>query len=786
MKKRTTLLATLLLAQTLCLSSHAQVLFSDHFDTDTSSKWTILDESINDISDATVTFAHDYTKDQFTVTRGGTVDTLTVTKNPYDESDTTLGLKLSVNSDDEAGEASVSLFPADLSIEGDHALRFEMFMSYNGPAYGGSGSTELATMGVGHSGDWTAYLDGNLAVDGDGTFFAVSGEGGASRDFRAYVGDGFGEPAFLDEQTDRHGFTDMDGDGIGEYNTFGGGPLERVFPFPPHETRGAPGKGWVRVEIRREGDVVTWIMNDQIIAIIGDDKSLFGGSNIMIGYTDPFSSIANPGAENFVIFDHLRVVRLTAEEIAPVVNVSVPGEIVRDETLELDVFKPTPVAEGDDSVTFKLTRSGSNKAPLTVSYRLDGSATAGVDYETPAKLEATFPVGVDETEIVFPIIDDAEEELDEVIELIINAGNGYNTSSGKYASVPLRDNGDNGIPEPDVLADAIVTFSDDFDKDTSSDWTVNLSSDDAFAVFAYDYSGDSIPPAPGSENDTTLGLKFTANEVLGAAAHVMVSPNGQEFSGDYALVFDLWMNVNGPLPGGGGGSTEFAAAGIGTSGDHIQVADDASDGAWFLVTGEGGSSRDFRFFLNNVFLMEDSGIYLAGNQNNEADYYASIFPAGKSAPEGQIEEFANQAGETAAGQIAFEWVRVQLLKMGDQITWSMNGTDIVVATQETAPFSDSGNIFLGYSDWFSSVSDNEFMSFGLVDNVKVYQLPIIDDIELSIGIERADQNITINFTGTLEQAASINGPWTPVENAVSPYEQAIDSNTEQVFYRVVR
>ena len=50
-------------------------------------------------------------------------------------------------------------------------------MSYNGPAYGGSGSTELATMGVGHSGELVAFLRGNGALDGDGTFFAVSGEG---------------------------------------------------------------------------------------------------------------------------------------------------------------------------------------------------------------------------------------------------------------------------------------------------------------------------------------------------------------------------------------------------------------------------------------------------------------------------------------------------------------------------------------------------------------------------------------------------------------------------------
>ena len=144
-----------------------------------------------------------------------------------------------------------------------------------------------------------------------------------------------------------------------------------------------------------------------------------------------------------------------------------------------------------------------------------------------------------------------------------------------------------GAPLPDLLAGATEIYSEDFDTDVSNDWMINQSSDDTTATFAYDYSVDGIPPAPGGKGETTLGLKFTANEMEGAAAHIMASPSGQYFEGDYAVVFDLWMNVNGPLPGGGGGSTEFAAAGIGTSGDHVQVADDASDGAWFLVTGEG-------------------------------------------------------------------------------------------------------------------------------------------------------------------------------------------------------
>ena len=85
-----------------------------------------------------------------------------VPKNPYDPfaSVTTKGLKISVNSDDQPAESSVSLFPKGLNVDGDHALRFHMFMSYNGPAYGGSGSTELATMGVGHSVSWSPFFVG--------------------------------------------------------------------------------------------------------------------------------------------------------------------------------------------------------------------------------------------------------------------------------------------------------------------------------------------------------------------------------------------------------------------------------------------------------------------------------------------------------------------------------------------------------------------------------------------------------------------------------------------------
>jgi len=101
------------------------------------------------------------------------------------------------------------------------------------------------------------------------------------------------------------------------------------------------------------------------------------------------------------------------------------------------------------------------------------------------------------------------------------------------------------------------------------------------------------------------------------------------------------------------------------------------------------------------------------------------------------------------GQVAFQWISVQLIQKGDSITWSMNGIDVVKASQSDASYADEGNVFLGYSDWFASLSDNEFMSFGLFDNLKVYQLAETAT-DLSIAIDRDIAGLSIEYTGQLE------------------------------------
>ena len=180
--------------------------------------------------------------------------------------------------------------------------------------------------------------------------------------------------------------------------------------------------------------------------------------------------------------------------------------------------------------------------------------------------------------------------------------------------------------------------------------------------------------------------------------------------------------------------------------------------------------------------MDDRGVYLAGSQDAGNAYYASIFPEGKEAPNLQVFEFPSQDGATVGGQVAFQWVAVQLIKRGDTVTWTMNGIDVVKASQSNAPYSDEGNLFLGYSDWFASVSDNAFMSFGLFDNLKVYQLA--EAIELSISIDLDASGISIEYTGKLESATSPEGPWSVLENAGSPHK--VDpSAAAMTFFRVV-
>lgn len=285
-----------------------------------------------------------------------------------------------------------------------------------------------------------------------------------------------------------------------------------------------------------------------------------------------------------------------------------------------------------------------------------------------------------------------------------------------------------------------TVFEDDFDSNSSANWTVSQSSGDTAAVFAYDYSADGIPSAPNSVGGTTSGLKFSANMAGLGAAGISASPNGQSFSGDYTLSFDLWMNANGPFPGGGAGSTEFGTAAVGLAASALVWHTSAPAGtAWFAVSGEGGASQDFRAYVATTMQGEGPAYFAPTGpglvqRDNGHPYYAATFPGGQEAPQAQKDAFAQQTGGLVVGSVGFAWREVTVAKSGQTVTWSIDGLPIAQLDADANGVNVEGNIAVGYMDAFSSLSDNAALSFGVIDNVKVEVQVIPEPSTYTLGI----------------------------------------------------
>jgi len=278
-------------------------------------------------------------------------------------------------------------------------------------------------------------------------------------------------------------------------------------------------------------------------------------------------------------------------------------------------------------------------------------------------------------------------------------------------------------------------FFDDFDTDTSAAWVVNkatgANANNAGnrTYFAFDYGAVGIPSAPRSAGGTTLGLKLQANVTGGIFTGLSVSPAGQSFTGDYILKFDLWQNYNGPLNGGGSGSTQVSGGGIGTAGTTAQWAGGAWDSIFFGATGDGGSSVDYRIYPAANVALAASGMYAAGTdtspdaRNNSHAYYAGF--GGASAPAVQLTSFAQQTGVTAVGAQGFAWRDVQITKIGDTVTYDIDG--VRIGTVDISAITLGGeNILLTYFDINASSSADPLapdLLFGLFDNVSVVPEP---------------------------------------------------------------
>ncbi len=316
-----------------------QVQFADDFETNSAARWNLFQASGNGVSDYTADWSFDFSAAKFSF--NGSTNFIPASTG----SATRRALKLTVNKNDATpATAGVSLYPKGQSFSGNHALRCDLWINYNGPSGGGSGSTEFVTMGLNHAGTRVNWGSGTASAS-DGVWFAVDGEGGSSSDYLAYVGNGAGNPTLLSLATS--GFTANGAQGLDEGDLF----YQLLFPASLFETPGSPGKRWVRAEISQIDGLLTWKLGGVVVAQRTNASSFTSGT-AMIGYMDTFTSIANPAADNFLLVDNVQILT----EVLPPVLLTQP--------------LPQTVNAGANA-NFAVTATGT--APFTAQWKLNGS-----------------------------------------------------------------------------------------------------------------------------------------------------------------------------------------------------------------------------------------------------------------------------------------------------------------------------------------------------------------------------------------------------------------------------
>jgi GH25 family lysozyme M1 (1,4-beta-N-acetylmuramidase) len=339
---------------------------------------------------------------------------------------------------------------------------------------------------------------------------------------------------------------------------------------------------------------------------------------------------------------------------------------------------------GDLGGSIKLSAAASGAAPLAYQWRFNGVNLAGAT-NSAVTLTNLQPANAGN------------------YALVVTNTSGAATSFVSVLTV-------NGLFTP--------VFSDNFDTNSAANWTLNQSTNNnTRATFAFDYSGYGIPAAPSSSGGVTKAVKFEVNYNGAGIAAVNISPIGKSFGGNYRLHYDMWINANGPFPAGGTGSTQLQTAGIGTAGISVEWNSGPADGVFFAIDGDGqasDTSPDIRAYIGAALQNTNTGVYVGGTNTSirraSDPYYANVFPGGQTIPAAQA-----QSGTPAVGTVGFAWRDVVVNKTGNIIEWFIDGLKICSVTNSLT----SSNIFVGYWDPFSSLSDNTNLSFALIDNLRV-------------------------------------------------------------------
>ena len=442
----------------------------------------------------------------------------------------------------------------------------------------------------------------------------------------------------------------------------------------------------------------------------------------------------------------------------------------------------------NDYVSFRINRTGDMFNPPTeVKVVWSGTAQNGVDYTfaTNTVVINGDYAGTNSALVLLRPIDDTLLEGNETITATLQTGTGYVLDTNTTANATLVDD---EVPAETVL------FSDNFDTDTTGNWTVKFGTNPGGAQdytnkFNLDYGAMNIPPP--AKTTTTRGLLASVNKLdaTALAAGVNLYANGQNFSGNYALRFQMYVEgVN------GSGTTEHVIFGINHSGANTNwfrstglPAGWLLDGIWCQVVADASALGDY--VMNSAPL---AGATPAPTVR--AARLASTLTTSFKAPPYRFAGSPGAYGPTGLRT----WADVELRQLNSLISLYINKVLIFSYTNTTS--ATNGTIMLGYNDAYNSIgggTGNSALALGgyvVFDNVRVVRIgnPVITGIRLQGG------NAVITFTSAngdsaaqfaLQAAAQAPGAYTDTtatitETSPGSYSTQVPVSGDAQFYRI--
>ena len=191
-----------------------------------------------------------------------------------------------------------------------------------------------------------------------------------------------------------------------------------------------------------------------------------------------------------------------------------------------------------------------------------------------------------------------------------------------------------------------------------------------------------------------------------------------------------------------------------------------ADGFYFSVNGDGGSgdtatgTADYNIYSSITVQTVGTGDYWAGTdataRGNGHLYNTTAFPNSPAAPAAQKTAYPQQTGTLNPGTFGMAWHDVIVSKRGSTVDWVVDG--VRFCTISNATFTAS-NIFIGFWDPFLSLSSNNVINFGLVDNVRVESPAIAPAFITQPFAQTVKLGTNVTFTVTASGLPTPNFQW---------------------------